>query len=375
MLLMAATTASAQNSIDSVLQVIVGNNLELQALAADHQAAQLEMRGENAVKGLSVEYSPFYTQGYNGVASSELVVTQEFDFPTQYVSRSRQARLNGTALDAQYSVRRRKISIEAECLCYELIGENQRIDLLSERLSQSEKIADMLQKRMDAGDANVLELNKALLERTQTSQLLAEEENHRQELLLRLQVLNGNQPLTLSDKQLPEVEDLPAANYPTLLPEVQSAEDEVAALRHEERLTRQEWLPTLSVGYRRNTEEKEHLDGFLVGASFPLWGTSHKTKAARQRRESAQLRLEQTRTETEAAQKARYQQMVRLRSVLDHSDVALMRQTLPLLEKALQQGQINALQYYAEYNDLYEKLLYHITVHCQYLQLRAELYR
>ena len=36
---------------------------------------------------LSVEYSPFFAKGIDGMASSELVVTQGFDFPTLHAAR------------------------------------------------------------------------------------------------------------------------------------------------------------------------------------------------------------------------------------------------------------------------------------------------
>lgn len=364
----------AQSSIDNILKSVEENNIELKALQSDNQASVLEMKSENVLAGPNIEYSPFFTKGYSGVASSELIVSEEFDFPTKYSQRNKQARLEGEVLDKEYDVKKRNILLQTRLLCYDIIEQNQRIDLLKERYVQSDSIAILLQKRMDAGDANALELNKAKMERMQSTQELVEAQNLRKEYLLQLQSLNGNIAIALDDKHLPDIENALPSAYSTSLPEVQSAESSLTASRNNESLSHQSWVPSITMGYRRNTEEKTSLNGFLVGMSFPLFNTQNKVKAAKQRRQSAELRLEQVRNETEAMQRSRYQRLMELRSVMDHSDIQLLRETIPLLDKALYHGQINALQYYTEYNDLYDKLLKHISLHCQYLKLYAELY-
>ena len=81
-LVIMAFTASADNSVDDVLKQIAQNNLTLRALQHDNEADVLDIKAENSLDGLSVEYSPFFRSGYSGVAESELVVSQEIQFPT-----------------------------------------------------------------------------------------------------------------------------------------------------------------------------------------------------------------------------------------------------------------------------------------------------
>lgn len=374
LLIASSTLSHAQNSIDNILKSVAENNIELKALQSDNQATVFEMKSENVLAGPSIEYSPFFTKGYSGVASSELIVSEEFDFPTKYSQRKKQAALERDVLDSEYKVREREILLKARQLCYDIIEQNQRIDLLTQRHKQSDSIAILLQKRMDAGDANALELNKAKMERMQSAQELVEAQNLRKEYLQQLQSLNANKAVTLDDKELPEISSTLPSTFSTSLPSVQSAESSLSASVHNESISRQSWAPSITMGYRRNTEEKTSLNGFLVGMSFPLFNTQNKVKAAKQRRQSAELRLDQARQEAEVEQHSRYQRLTELRSVMDHSDIQLLKETLPLLDKALYHGQINALQYYAEYNDLYDKILKHISLHCQYLKLYAELY-
>lgn len=362
------------DQVDSLLQIIISNNLELRALQKEHSAEVNSLRGENSLSGPTIEYSPFYTKGYHGMASSELVVSQEFDFPTLYGKRSRQIDLETQSLTSQYEVARREVSLQARLLCYDVICKNQLIDMLGERLEQNDKLTELLQKRMNAGDANALELNKAKLERMQVAQELVEVRNEHQAAMQRLQSLNGGLPLQLNAHRFPELPEVLPTELPTQLPEVLSAESALTASRHGLSLARRNWLPSLSVGYRRNTEESMKLNGFLVGASFPLFSNAHRVQAARQRTDASELRLRQARQEAQIAQKARYDELLRIHAILDHSDTDLLHETLDLLSTALQHGQITALQYYTECNDIYAKLISHINLHCDYVKLYAEIF-
>ena len=141
------------------------------------------------------------------------------------------------------------------------------------------------------------------------------------------------------------------------------------------KLQKNEWLPNISFGYRRNTEHGEGINGFLVGVSFPLYSNSNNVKAARQRRESAELQVVQAQNEAEASLRTNYEQLQGLQQVIDHSDVKLLQESLTLFAKALQQGEITALVYYVEINSIYEKLQRHIDLHCQSVKLLAELHK
>lgn len=369
-------SAHAQ-SVDSLLQVILSNNLELKALSSSNESVLSDLQSANQVSGPSIEYSPFYTKGYHGMASSELVISQEFDFPTRYAMRKRQMELEGKVMESQYSMRAREITLEARGLCYEIICRNQIIDLLSERMRQSEKLSALLEKRLQAGDGNKLEANKAKLDHMQTSQELAQAENERRELLVQLQLLNANQPLVMNERTFPEW-PVPTnsgdRHYPIDLPEVNEAEQALIASEYNQKMAKGDWLPSISVGYRRNTEESLHLNGFLVGASFPLFKNTAHRRSAQQRLEADKLRLEEVKQKAESLQKMRHDELVRLHAVLDHTDTQLLHETLALLDTAIQHGQITALQYYTECDDIYTKLLNHINLHCRYVQLYIQLY-
>lgn len=368
------------DNIGDVLKQVASNNLTLQALAHDNQADVLDIKASNSIGGPSVEYSPFFTKGYSGVAESELVVSQEIDFPTKYAARNKQAKMQNIVGEQLLIKQRRDILLQAQLLCIDLIRLNQTLSMLHERLANSETLLQMYQKRMDAGDANALELNKVKLDCMEVRTLVNEAQGERTSLLQQLRLLNGGKPIDVIDTVLPEYPQITNFESYRALALASDADVAVAqtALRAADmnlKLQKNEWLPNISFGYRRNTEQGEGINGFLVGVSFPLYSNSNNVKAARQRRESAELQVMQAQNEAEASMRTNYEQLQGLQQVIDHSDVKLLQESLTLFAKALQHGEITALVYYVEINSIYEKLQRHIDLHCQSVKLLAELHK
>ena len=368
------------DTVGDVLKQVAANNLTLQALVHDNQADVLDIKASNSIGGLSVEYSPFFTKGYSGVAESELVVSQEIDFPTKYAARNKQAKMQQTVGDKLLAKQRRDILLQAQLLCIDLIRLNQTLSMLRERLANSETLLQMYQKRMEAGDANALELNKVKLDCMEVRTLVNEAQGERTSLLQQLRQLNGGKPIDVTDTVLPDYPQI--TNFETYRALALASDADVAVAQTSLRaadmnlkLQKNEWLPNISFGYRRNTEQGEGINGFLVGVSFPLYSNSSNVKAARQRRESAELQVVQAQNEAEASLRTNYEQLQGLQQVIDHSDVKLLQESLTLFAKALQQGEITALVYYVEINSIYEKLQRHIDLHCQSVKLLAELHK
>lgn len=368
------------DNIGDVLKQVASNNLTLQALAHDNQAGVLDIKTSNSIGGPSVEYSPFFTKGYSGVAESELVVSQEIDFPTKYAARNKQAKMQNIVGEQLLIKQRRDILLQAQLLCIDLIRLNQTLSMLHERLANSETLLQMYQKRMDACDANALELNKVKLDCMEVRTLVNEAQGERTSLLQQLRQLNGGKPIDVIDTVLPEYPQITNFESYRALALASDADVAVAqtALRAADmnlKLQKNEWLPNISFGYRRNTEQGEGINGFLVGVSFPLYSNSNNVKAARQRRESAELQVMQAQNEAEASMRTNYEQLQGLQQIIDHSDVKLLQESLTLFAKALQHGEITALVYYVEINSIYEKLQRHIDLHCQSVKLLAELHK
>ena len=379
-LVLIASAAWAEGSIGDVLKQIAQNNLTLKALHHEGEAEVLDIKAANAPGGLSVEYSPFFRSGYSGVAESELVVSQEIQFPTKYADRNRQAKMQKAVGGKVYEKNRRDILLEAQLLCVDVIRLNKTLAMLGQRLRNSETLRQMYDKRMEAGDANALELNKVKIDCMEVRTLVGEAEGERTALLQQLQQLNGGKPIDVSSTEQPHYEPIVDFEQYRALAVASDADVAVAqtALRAADmnlKVQKSEWLPSISFGYRRNTEQREAINGFMVGVSFPLYSNSSNVKAARERRQSAELQVQQAQHDAEASLRTSYEQLQGLQQVIDHSDVKLLQESLTLFRKALQQGEITALAYYVEINSIYEKLQRHIDLHSQSVKLLAELHR
>lgn len=261
--------AQSMESIDSVLAAVERNNLELRALQQNNEASRLEIQSQNNLQqDLSVSYSPFFTRGYDGVSSSELVVSMGFDFPSQYVSRGKSGKLQTQALDMQYALQRRDILLQAQLLCLDLVRLNQEKELLDTRMANADELLALMEKRFVEGGANIIEVNKVKMERMNVRTLAAQNEAARQNALQSLRAMNGNIPVELLAAEYPAASDI--VDYDEFYAEVMatdagilSAEASVDAAAQEIKVNRQNWLPKFEVGYRRNTAMTEASHGFL----------------------------------------------------------------------------------------------------------------
>ncbi|HIW44266.1 MAG TPA: TolC family protein, partial [Candidatus Prevotella stercoripullorum] len=271
---MAATSLQAQSLAD-VLGSVERNNTELKAILKGNEAAHLDLKQANNLEGLSVEYSPFFNSAVSGIASSELVVTQGFDFPTLYGARRKAARLQGEAIDMQYRTARRDVLLGAKQLCLDLIHMNKRRALLDERRRAADELLAMYTEKYDGGEATVIELNKVKMERMNLETELASAENDRAAALQQLRAMNGGEPIECTDTLYPL---LPAGGDEAMYAQAVSADlpamaaaASVKAAEQDVKVSRQGWMPKLEIGYRRNTDGTDASNGFLIGGSIPLF--------------------------------------------------------------------------------------------------------
>ena len=285
-LVLIASAAWAEGSIGNVLKQIAQNNLTLKVLHHEGEAEVLDIKAANAPGGLSVEYSPFFRSGYSGVAESELVVSQEIQFPTKYADRNKQAKMQKAVGGKVYEKNRRDILLEAQLLCVDVIRLNKTLAMLRQRLKNSETLRQMYDKRMEAGDANILEVNKVKLDCMEVQTLVSEAQNERMLLLQQLAELNGGKPVAIDDVEIPKFQPIADfESYKTLAlasdADIQMAETMLQSADMNVKMQKREWLPDISFGYRRNTEQKEAVNGVLVGVSFPLYSNSQNIRAAK----------------------------------------------------------------------------------------------
>lgn len=374
-----AGSLQAQNIAD-VLQSIERNNKELQAQLQLTEAAKMEVQTQNSLSDPTIDYSPFFAKGVDGVASSELVVSQEFDFPTLYAARRQSGKLQQEVLDRQQQAVRRTILLDAKNLCLDLIRLNQEKALLDARKKNADELLTLFEKRLQEGDAGILEVNKIKMERMNVQTEVTQNNAAHRTALQSLLAMNGNLPLEFTADTYPQIEKI--SDYNALYDEIMLTDADLlasdAAARaaaKEVSVNKQNWLPKLSVGYRRNTSLDEKSNGFLIGGSIPLFSNRKKVKIARAQEVGARLQLDNARLQAEATVQSRYNEVLQLQEAMKAYDVPLMHETLDMLKQAVMAGQLSIIEYYVEIDGVYRNLQAYIQIENQYQKLMADIYK
>ncbi|MBO8473131.1 MAG: TolC family protein [Bacteroidetes bacterium] len=368
--------------IDTVMSRIERNNLELQALRESNKASMLEIKAENNIQqDLSVSYSPFFSNGVRGVASSEFVASLGFDFPTQYAARKKWGDYRSEEIGRQYLLQRRDILLEAKKLCLEIIRLDAEKEILDTRLENADELLALVEKKFEEGGAGILEMNKVKMERMTIRTLAAQNSASRRSAIQNLEALNGGISLEIAASMeypvLPALPDFDAfcKHIAESDLSVLSAGASVEATAQEIKVNRQNWLPKLEVGYRRNTSLNEASDGFIVGISVPLFSGKNKVKIAKARHTAAIAGLENARLQSINEMRSSYFEMTELAQALEEYDLPLMLNTLEALKKAVTAGQISIMDYYMEADNIFNSLADYIGIENRYQVLMAELFR
>lgn len=376
---LAATASIKAQDINTVLKSIEQNNVELKALQKGNEAAGIEIKSQNTLEDLSIEYSPFFQSKVSGIASSELVITQGFDFPTLYGARKKAGKLQRNVLDMQYQTARRDILLNAKKLCLDIINYNKQKQLLQERRKNADELLAMFKVKFDNGEATSLELNKIKLDRMNLETELVQADTKHANALQQLQALNGGLPIEVNMTEYPAV---PADNDQTIYEKavatdwnVRTAQASVLAAEQDVKVNKQSWIPKLEIGYRRNTDGDMASNGFLVGGSIPLFSSKNKVKIAKARQSEAVMQHANARINAENSARALVNQMKQLKASVDAYDVPLMRQTLKLLRTAVENGEISVTDYYVEAEGIYKNMVTYMDIERQYQDVVTEIYK
>lgn len=375
----AAVVSAKAQDINAVLKSVEQNNMELKALLKGNEAADIENKSQNTLEDLSIEYSPFFQSETSGIASSELVITQGFDFPTLYGARKKAGQLQRNVLDMQYQTARRDILVNAKKLCLDIINYNKQKQLLQERRKNADELLAMFELKFKNGDATSLELNKIKLDRMNLETELVQADTKHANAMQQLQALNGGQPIEVNMTEYPQA---PADDEVTMYEKavatdwtIRTAQASVLAAEQDVKVNKQSWIPKFEIGYRRNTEGDNASNGFLIGGSIPLFSSKNKVKIAKARQTEAVMQHANARINAENSARTMINQMKQLKASADAYDVPLMRQTLKLLRTAVENGEISVTEYYVEADNIYKNMITYMDIERQYQDALTEIYK
>ncbi len=364
-----------------MLHTIESNNKDLKANAQLVTSQKLEARTDNNLPDPSLSYSHLWGAKDKNETIGELVVSQSFDFPTLYGTRNKLNRLKANTYDSQADITRQTILLQAKEVCLDIIMLRQQKDVLDERLRNAEELAKMYAKRLQTGDANVLETNKINLELLNVRTEASLNETALRNKLQELTMLNGNVPVVFEENSYP-ASPFPA-DLQMLKVEVLPADRAILALNNESvaahkqiSVNKSQWLPKLELGYRRNTESGTPFNGVVVGFSFPLFENRNKVKVARAQALNVDLQKESATLQAELELTQLYQEATTLHnSMKEYQKTFQAQQDLKLLKEALSGGQISMIEYFVEVSVIYQSKQNYLQLENQYQKAMAQIYK
>lgn len=354
LLVPAIFTAQAQNEYNAVLQQIEQNNTMLSALRQQTEAQKLGNRTGLAPANPEIEFNYLWGNPSAIGNRTDFSVTQTFDFPTVYAHRSKIANLQNENAEMQYKAERLTILLSAKQACVELVYYNAILKEYTVRLHNAELIANAYKFKLDKGEANILEHNKAQLNLTTIQAEVSGIETQRTALLSELKRLNGGKDIVFSNDVYSE-NALPAnfeewyATAETKSPVLQYVSAQIEISKQQVKLNRAMALPKFTAGYMSEKIVGEHFQGITVGMSIPLWENKNRTRQAKAQLQATEAIFEDSKLQFYNRLQTLYQKTFALQK-----NARRIRQSLennnnePLLKKALDAGEISLLNYLLE---------------------------
>lgn len=372
----------AQTSIERVLHSVETNNKELQANSQLTAARKLEAKLDNNLPDPSVSYVHQYGNKDGMGMQGELVASQSFDFPSVYVQKNKLTREKASSLDRQHAEVRQQILLQAKEVCLDLVLLNQQKQLLDLRRQNAEQLSALYERRLQAGDANILETNKINLELLNAKTEARMNEAARMAKLQELAMLNGGVAIDFTDTSYVDVpvplsfEDLKMEAL-TSNAQLLSLKSERASALRQIQVNKAMGLPGFEVGYRLNTASGgERFNGFLVGISIPLFSNRNNVKQAKAQSRYADMQLESTTFTVTNELQNLYDQSLALRTSMDEYRQILQSQnSLALLNKAIQAGQISMIEYFVDVTTYYQSVQNFMQLQNQYQKVMSQLYK
>ncbi|MDR0413610.1 MAG: TolC family protein [Dysgonamonadaceae bacterium] len=334
-----------------VLTQIEQNNTALSVLRKQTEAEKAGNRTGLSPENPTVEYHYLWGSRPEAGNRTDVAVNQNFDFPTAYYYRKKNAAVQDRRSDLRYRIERKDLLLEAKRLCIELTYQNARHEALRSKALRAESTAEACRRKLDAGEINRLDYNRALLNAVSARKELASAAAEKASLSAELARLNGGMPVAFTDTTFEPV--LLSADFELLFDELKAKNLTLAYLKEETEQNRWQLnlrrslnLPKISAGYMSEKTPAEHFRGVTVGVSLPLWENRRTVRQSKAQLQAGRLKEEDARARYYNEAKALHQKAATLDQLLREYRAQLQgADNTRLLQQALEVGEVSLTEY------------------------------
>lgn len=375
-LLLATASIKAQNTLENVLSDIAKNNKSIIANQQYWEAKKLSYKTGINPENPKFEYE--YLAGNNG-NQIDYYVVQAFDFPTSYIKKTQVANRQIAQSDFEAAAYKQEVLLEAKQFCLKLIYLNKKQEELTKRVRNASSISDSYQKKMDAGDANILDLNKAKIEQLNVQNELRLNQSEINQYNQKLEELNGGTTINFSETNYPLTVTLP--DYETLEKAIEENDPNLKSIHQQNEidqkkleLTKAMSLPKFEGGYRSQEFAGQTIKGIHLGITIPLWENKNKVKHQKSHLLFNDLQVEEHQNEHHNEIQQLYEKYTNLNLAIEaYQKLMATVNNNELLNKALELGEISSLHYFMEINYYYDSYDNYLNLESDYYQVIAEL--
>ena len=351
------TTLRAQ-TMEEIVEAVEARSTHLEALRHSAEAQTLGNRTDIYLSGPEVEFHYLWGNLDGMGERADVSVRQSFDLASLFGYKRRVADSQNRLVELDYKAERIALVLATQKLYIEMVYNNALREAVAERAAYADRIAEVYERSLAEGTANVLEYNKAMLNRATINGELTRLDVAIRDLHLQLSTLAGGDTLCVS------ATDFPLLTVPSSFeewysecertnPVMEYARGEVELGRRQLQLGKAANLPEIAAGYMHENIRREGYHGVTVGISIPLWSAKNKVRQARAAALAAESRAEDTRVRFYNDVLSRYQRTIGLQTTAEEYRKALGEtDNQALLEKAFMEGAISLLDYILE-SELY----------------------
>lgn len=371
--------ASSQSSLDSLIRNVSENSKSLISARQFYEAEIIGARTGNSPANPEIEYAYLWGTPESTGDRIDFGVTQTFDFPTAYSSRSKLSKINQEQANLRLQLTEQDVMVSIRKLWINAVFLNQKMIVLNKRLENTQFIANAVKRLYEEGEANQMDLNQAILKVTSLSnemyRLNAEIIANDAEISR----LNGGAPFSINDSTFPKhsviVLDTLVRMY-LYGPRNSAFQGEVMRTEQQKEVVFNQKLPKLKAGYYQETILGTKLLGFRAGITIPLWENAHAVKSAKANVVFAQsdaMRFWEQQELTIGRMFGEYQ--ILISQVEEMEKLLTTVNSDALLLKALDGGEISLTQYYYESDFFFQNQLDFIELNRDLHFVEAELMR
>lgn len=365
-LLLSLSMAASAEDISSIMSRIMDSNVTLKKYRAQTDATKADNNVGLTLADPEVGFNYLWGSPNDVGQRKDITVTQHFDYATVFGLKRRGAKSRNELAEVEYEQAKMLLQREALMTLTDIAAANEKVKEQEARIANAEMISAMMKKKMDAGDANKIEMNKILLDLAKYKAEHSEAVMERDALLsdvIFMQMMDDDVKTCLCALTIDEVKEYASTLGCTTMLQIEQekAQKEESAADADLRLARSASLPELTAGYMSELTHDEKFRGVTLGISIPLWSNRGNVAKAKQQKISLIAEREEAIANIQAQRNAAVTRLKHLSQFVDEMESLLKTASSEsLLLKALTEGEISIIDFVSDreaYYDIRSRLL------------------